>query len=94
MFEQLMKSDFDREEWTELVKIADGMDLQTRVVLCEYGALLDRQGEAITKHKLLAKTTGMKVRDVRKCLTHAKDMGWLEQIEIDGRKGYRATLPN
>lgn len=87
------QTDFDAKEWAELVMIADQMDTPTRMVLCEFSNLLDSRGEAQNKPKLLAKTTGIAVKDVRKMLTSAKDLGWLEQIDIDGRKGYRAVIP-
>lgn len=94
MVELLGRNNFDREEWSELVKIADDMEPMTRVVLCEFARLFDSQGRSTTNHKMLAKAMGIPVKDVRDALITAKDRGWLEPVEIEGRKGYRATLPD
>ena len=83
---------FDKKEWSDLVMIAE-MELVTRMLLCEYCNLFDSKGQAITKPKVLARTVGVTEKDVRKHLTLAKNVGWLETIDIDGHKGYRATVP-
>ena len=84
---------FDKQEWSELMMMADELDASHRMVLAEYAQLFDSQGQATTNPKLVAKQTGVPIKIVRKTLLLAKEEGWLEAIQIDGRKGYRAAYP-
>ncbi len=84
---------FDREEWKEMLQLADDMDPTTRMLLYQYSMLFDSQGRATTQLKVLSKTIGLRETEVRKHLLKAKDAQWLTPIKLDGRKGYQATLP-
>jgi hypothetical protein len=84
----------DMTEWMELLALSDDMDPISRMVLMQYSTLFDSQGRAPAKPKLIAKATGASEKAVRQILTKAKNESWLEAIEIDGRKGYRATIPD
>ncbi len=85
---------FDLTEWTEYMQMDDNLDQTTRMLLYQYSRLFDSQGRATTKAKVLSKVTGVPERAVRKHLIRAKNAEWLEQVSIDGKKGYRATLPS
>jgi DNA-binding transcriptional regulator PaaX len=84
---------FDKQEWTELLALADNMDPTTRMLLMQYSTLFDSRGQATTQLKILSRTIGVTEKDVRKHLIRAKEAEWLEPIKIDGKKGYRATIP-
>ncbi len=84
---------FNKIEWTELLSLSDDMDPTTRMLLMQYSTLFDSQGRATTQLKILSKTIGVPEKDVRKHLIRAKDAEWLEVIDIDGKKGYQATIP-
>ncbi len=84
---------FDKEEWKEMLQLADDLDPTTRMLLFQYSMLLDSQGRATTQLKILSRTVSLSEKAVRKLLLKAKDAQWLEAITIDGRKGYQATLP-
>lgn len=84
---------FDKQEWTELLTLADHLDPMTQMVLMHYSTLFDSRGQAPAKPKLLAKACGASEKAVRQILTKAKNDSWLEAIDMDGRKGYRATIP-
>ena len=85
---------FDSTEWKELLALVDDMDPTARIVLLQYSTLFDSHGRAPAKPKLIAKATGASEKAVRQILTRAKNENWLEAIDIDGRKGYRATIPD
>lgn len=85
---------FDKQEWKELLTLSDDMDPTAQMVLMHYSTLFDSRGQAPAKPKLLAKATGASEKAVRKILTQAKNDAWLEAIDMDGRKGYRATIPD
>ena len=86
--------DFDKKEWVEMLTLYDEMDQTSRMVLMQYSTLFDSRGRAPAKPKLIAKTIGTSEKEVRQILTRAKNENWLEAIDIDGRKGYRATIPD
>lgn len=83
----------DLTEWKEMLMLTDDLDMTLRHLLFEYSAIFDSKGRSLSKTKVLSKTCGISERDVRKGLIKAKDLGWLEAIELDGRKGYKASLP-
>ena len=85
---------FDKQEWAQMASMADEIDPTTLLLLCEYSALMDSQGRACPKLKVLAKSTGLSPKDIRKRLIRAKDAHWLEAIDLHGKKAYRATYPN
>ena len=84
---------FDKKEWTELLALAEDMDPTTRMLLMQYSTLFDSRGQATTQLKILSRAINVPEKDVRKHLIRAKDAEWLEAVKIDGKKGYRATIP-
>lgn len=84
---------FDLTEWTEYMQMDDNLDQTTRMLLYQYSRLFDSQGRATTQLKILSRNIGVTESEVRKHLIKAKDAHWLEAVKIDGRKGYRASLP-
>ncbi len=84
---------FDKSMWTEMLSLTDDIEPETRMILHQYSTTFNSKGEAFPKLKLMAKTMGMSVADVRKHLSRAQRAAWLEPITIDGKKGYRAILP-
>lgn len=84
---------FDKNEWKDLLSIADEMDSVTRMLLYQYSTMLDSQGVAVCKPKVLSKSMDLPEKEVRKHLSLAKNAGWLSPVDVSGKKGYRATLP-
>jgi len=84
---------FDKKEWAELLSIDDEMDAVTRMLLFQYATMLDSHGRAVCKPKVLSKSMGVPEKEVRKHFNLAKNAGWLEPVDVSGKKGYQATMP-
>jgi len=84
---------FDVNEWKGLLALDDELEPNTRMLLVQYTMFLDSQGRTSTKPKVLAGLLNMPEKEVRKRLNEAREAEWLEAIDMDGQKGYRAVVP-
>lgn len=84
---------FDKELWLDLIKDASELDINTRVVLCQYSSHFDSRGYAGKCDKLVARSTGFSVSEVRKSFSKAKEQGWLGTVESRKGRGYQASWP-
>jgi hypothetical protein len=84
---------FDKQEWTEFLSIDEKIDNVTRMLLFQYATMLDSRGIAVCKPKVLSKSMDLPEKEVRKHFNLAKNAGWLEPVDVSGKKGYQATMP-
>ncbi len=85
--------EFDKELWLLMLKDATELNINTRVILCQYSSHFDAVGRASKSYKQVARSTGFTVSDVRKGFAEAKEKGWLDTATLSKGRGYRATLP-
>lgn len=85
--------EFDQELWLEMLREADNLDLNTRVVLCQYSSHFNAAGFAANLPKQLARSTGFPLSQIRKSLSAAKEQGWLSMVNTKKGRGYQAAWP-